>query len=301
MRKTFVILGAMLMVGAVLPTATAHWDWVKNGVDCNNAQWDETDLFEPGLATKNLQEDTCGVAGRVVGFAGPSIVGTDGAVAGAAGLALCDIEVGDVTGGVGGSASANLNEVEIDEHKQPGSVPDNTWDDGGYGAACHVDSYSVNKWNTIGCGETADHGFARANPATPLPVFVSTGCDMGSVSTNSDPVNAVLGASSCSVNQVFEGTPGEIPGCLQAITQPAPSGYTSCRTDGSSDDGNFGYADESSGPAVPTNAETQATVGGGLDCSDTTRSTVVFVFKSVDLATPTVSGPATHVWTTGQR
>lgn len=290
MRKELILLGAMLIIGAALPTAAAHWDWTNNGPDCNNTNFDERDPFLPG------PKDTCGVAGRTVGVAGPAVVDTGGNVATGAGLISCDLEAG-------GSNVASM-ETEVDENPTSGSLPDNTFDDGGTAGACHISTYTRKDFNTGGCGETPDHGYAYANPtgASVTGVFISTGCDLGTTTGGGLNPSGVFSAAVCVVNLVLAGTPGSLVSCLTPLTTPT-TGFANCQQDGTTDDGNFGYADvaKPNGVPVPTKTETQNTAGGGLDCSGTDASTSIFVFETLDLRRGTVSQPADFVWTQGTR
>lgn len=264
MRKELVLLGALLMIGAVFPSAVAHWGDSSGFGDDNKP--------EPGVVTD-------GVAGRVVGVSGPAVVGSYGyVVAASPGPASCDLEVrgssdGDVT----------TQETEVDEvATDAGQVPDNTFDDGGYGRACHVASYANEDFNTEGCGDTADHGEARASPAGVLPVFVGAVCDYGTSVTELDPTGAISTAI-CAVNTMFEGRPGGSLPCLDPLTNQR---FRNCQLDGAPDDVNYGYATPNSGPPVPATG----------DCPSGTTS--VLVFETVDHSRTSVSQPANAVWTT---
>lgn len=275
MKKTIAMICSLFLVAAGAPTALAHWD--------------SGDTTTPGVSD-HPNVDTGGVAGDVVGVAGPAVVDTGGNAAGAAGMALCDVEVGEVDGDPGPQ-----NEGDVDENEGPGEVPDHTWDDGGQGAACHVASYAESNWNTEGCGDTTDHGEAHAaGPAG--PVYVGAACDIGSQNSGSANPTAPVSVAVCVVNQVLEGTPGEFVPCLDPLTDTSGTGFASCQQDGTSDATNLGYADNSGGVLVPSKTDAQSAVGGTTDCT-TVGSTTVFVFEAVDLQLASASGPATHVWT----
>lgn len=275
MRTELAILGVTLMIGAVLPGGVAHWG----------------DASGFGDDDKPLSVTTDGVAGRVVGVAGHSTVDVGGNVEVAMAIGGCDFEVADVTGG----GAPQANEVEVDENPTNGAVPDNTWDDGGEGAACHSTAYANSGWNTEGCGEATDHAEARANPRSPvLGAFLGVGCDIGTMPSRYSVGNTIA-YGVCLINTMMSSGPKPIQ-CLDAFRTPD---FRNCQNDGVVDAINYGYANEASGPPVPTKTETQQASGSYLDCSDTAGETALFVLEDVDQGTPSDSGsgPATHVWT----
>lgn len=260
MRTSHALTVAMLVAASLLPLAGAHWD----------------QSVLPGLPTDN-------VAGTVAGFAGPEVVGTSGTNLVARGLITCDLEVAGP-----GDRWTRAHEAEVDENPNPlaTTVPDNVWNDGGQGGACHVGSYALDDFNTIGCS-----GEARAS----VGVYVTAACDAGTVGGgNALPtVDDALGTGVCAANEVTTARMSFIT-CLAPLTT-STSGFANCNNDGSADVSNTGYATPSVGPAVPL-----------VSCAveaDTDGSTAAILVHSpvVDLrgGTPSTTATATtHVWAT---
>lgn len=230
----------------------------------------------------------------------------------AAGNALCDLEVlGD-----GSAPDATLDETDVDG-TAGGSQADGSWDDGGFGAVCHVNTYGYDDdgngpgtgYNTLGCEYTDAVGADDVSD----DVWLGTACDyQTAVPSSDDPtlVDFVVGAAECVVNEVIQDK--DVVGCVTTFVEnlvcgltgddlspgvppsncPAASGGYTCEPDGSADSGNFGLG--SKGVAYPT------TFANG--CSATDGVAATFVFDAVvsgaqaDLDGDSGHFVATHGW-----
>lgn len=275
-RKRAYLFVVALVVASLTPVAGAHWDWAGNGADCGNTAFDENDAVLPGPA------DTCNVAGRVVGTVGPTVVDPQGEDLSVGAIGLCDLELSGPD-----TQWTSSQEAEVDEQPNPlapTAVPDNTWDDGGYGVACHVGSYVLDDFNTRGC-----EGEARATTIA-LGVFVAATCDAGTTTTASSlPPSGLVTAGVCLANEVLSGNLG-FASCVDPLTASGSS-FASCANDGQADASNTGYATQTLGPAIPS-----------VTCDVTTDPDgsvpAIFVFAPVVDATGNTGQPTTHVWGT---
>jgi hypothetical protein len=303
--KLLTSLGCLLLLAATMTPAVLGHD-------------DRND--DPNVSTGTTNAD--GVSGRYVDSAGPAISNSGPAIiipdptdpttplltipSGllfVGGLMTCDAEV----------AGPGLVPVPADEENVdgapspagplgPGTLPDATtgnvggFDDGGHGGACHVGTYDVPSYNTVGCpGE-----FAYANDDVSGDVFIGASCDwegqggedfdagflvcLANV-PNTNPVDCltqlvdiVLNIVNCALGQ---------PTCGGGI------GGDVCGGDGSADGSNYGSGN--AGVAYPAGAAGSSQFGeaygngvaddDGDNCGSNFATASVFVFDQVDIGT----------------
>lgn len=172
--RSIVLVGALLLIGAMLPVAGAHlaqnsantgsptsfgFGGAADADPCRHASSDlpTVETYLTATCTSNN-----GVSGTYVGsttagavdcadatlLSPPSGDGNcDGLVFegsgqdwGAAGLILCDLEFID---GAGIADEEYIDNGQNPSATGPQPVPDGTWDDGGIGGACHVSTYAA--------------------------------------------------------------------------------------------------------------------------------------------------------------
>ena len=315
-KKTMAVLGSLVLLAATLPLATAHLS--STGSYTSGALTTDFCRHEGEGAYRSLSGATLdfaagifnaacvgsdGVSGTYYGPAGaylvsPTLFGSsDPAVLG---LALCDAEVLS-----DGSNDSALDESDVDGNSNPGGLPDGTFDDGGFGAACHTQGhYDVqadgDDYNSPGCtdGDT-DPEVAYANDAVSRGnVWIGAACDWKSTGGGQ-------GLSTCLVNQVLGGptVPG-VTACVNTFLSGGTSGATfvACGGEGVADDVHYGHGGD--GVAFPNyaNDETDPVAQNPPDeppCTPAHESAVVFVFEYVneDLANNNLDViPATAGW-----
>lgn len=171
---------------------------------------------------------------------------------GALGAALCDLEVGilDGTGLVPGGNPDD--ETFVDNTAEPGgAVPDGTWDDGGFGGACHVSTYggsnpnnnaNTNPPNTNNNAFTECEGTAYAEDkvlGADVPIFVA--CDFAEfVASPFPPPALVPGLVNCAIASKpipdrVQCAQNNLTKGIDQILNPPPGGFASCTRDASSD------------------------------------------------------------------
>ncbi|HEX2065202.1 MAG TPA: hypothetical protein VHI93_00165 [Candidatus Thermoplasmatota archaeon] len=170
----------------------------------------------------------------------------------AAALMLCDVEV--LSAGTTDVGDFEDEQV-VDNDETDGLVPDGTWDDGGFGGACHTSHYDRNNFqcdifdpaydrhdpvpnecasfNTYQCGGTSH----AQDLLSAHNVWILAACDYQTVVTE----------DLCTVSELLAGpTPEELQECLDRITCLAePDGcdvaeVLTCEADGSADAANLG-------------------------------------------------------------
>lgn len=284
--KTMAIAGCILLTLAVMPLATAHltsrsdtsfgWGGLADPDPC---RWGDVPgpgtgacADVPGNVNKDLNPagstdpdvagtvHSPGVSGVYLGHGVVTLVECTNATTittgdcdgniftntgwGATGAILCDLEV--IAGpGLGG------DEEIVDNSIAGGITPDGTWDDGGFGGACHTVVYNAGTANNA--SKVPDHPIYDADEDdemchSDLQAYAEDwvlGADVPLLATCD--VGQTAAGNPCLVNAVITniGMPGNIPGaivtCIQQALQFNPSGdLITCAPDGTADVSNLG-------------------------------------------------------------
>lgn len=293
-NKKLTAIGCLLMLSAmVAPGAVAHIE-ALNGPHLAAGGPSTGFYFDENLASPTgtgvgvaPHADPCAggpcpagsvdrVSGWYFGPAGPFVSATfddlgdvETAVAFGGGFALCDMEflVHNPT---------DENQVDgVQIAGTTGNIPDNTFNDGGVGAVCHVD-YAANApagYSTFGCGAKYTGNAIAEDAVSGAEVWIGTTCDYWSptgpsvgttladllVSDSLDAVNCVLvqdltcfaGVPPAFLTDTYNCVVGTTLTCLQnqvncllgsTACPPTASAHT-CVTDGVADAGFFGEGD----------------------------------------------------------
>lgn len=290
--KPMVLVGVLLMLGWGLPAGAAHlaqnndsagsptsfgFGGVADPDPCRKASVQDQAAGVPGEQPGDqCAEPHAGVSGTYVTSQTASVVeclddpDTEDSKAdcgslqfaagwGGAGSALCDVEVGLL--------GAQDNERWVDNagpgKGNPGQVPDGTWDDGGFGGACHVSGYGDDRWNTNppndnNNADTKCEGTAYAEDwllGADVPILVA--CDFGEFGTqpflpsslHPGLVNCAIGAApidervQCAQDNATRGAnqlQDRLDNAPDSILDPETTGFLSCTRDSTADATNLG-------------------------------------------------------------
>lgn len=308
-KKIGAVLGCLMMLAVALPLATAHLSTTgsfTSGVHtpldldfCRSEGRGSTgytleeaaaayatdavlDTFDAGC------EGNDGVSGSYVGPAGayldsPTLFGAANPVVLAA--ALCDAEV------LGTGSSPSPQDEQWVDNEEGGLVPDGTFDDGGFGGACHTqDHYEQEGYDTPGCSGSA----SAKDAVSGTDVFIGLACDWKSTGGGQDfatcVTNEVLGWDLNDPTSIV----GGIATCAEYLVNGGGNGasFQACGGEGVADDVHYGSGN--SGVEFPNYADDE-TDPLAVGCDGNDESAVVFVFEYVSEAGPEVI-PATVGW-----
>ena len=210
---------------------------------------------------------------------------------------VCDLEVlGD------GTSEQEPDETEVDSWPVGvGTVPDGTWNDGGFGGGCHTNHYDHSRYNTPGC---LDDG-VRASSVLGLPYpWVGASCDWKGVEGGTPRQDILKGCLVQGIRDGIDDQPTEAAGCIfdfiQCTANPiscAVDGIESCGADGTADATNYGIG--STRTAYPYSTSfygyDHSYLGDGLGCIVGDAVAMVFVFTGVQLVQDNTDVPVFRV------